>query len=256
MKKQYLLFIVLFFNSHLIFSQILKRSYYDFYERQKKEEYYVNAKGEQHGPYKSFNERGIVQEESTFVNGEMNGMYTQYYTGSGRQILRSKETYKNGVKNGPAFYYDEGILVRQGSFVNDAREGIWTYIDKKGYPDRKGFEYLKSTCTFKNGEPFLEGKYLEYFYPANKLYKEMTVKYGKAINDEKFWFPNGAKERVIKRDSLGTLISETIWHENGKLRLKQTVDGYGNILTYEAYTEKGEIDPSAVEFEKNKNMYK
>jgi len=54
------------------------KSYYDKNQTQLHEEYYhINYIKE--GIYKSYYKNGIMEEESTYVNGELNGLLTRYF---------------------------------------------------------------------------------------------------------------------------------------------------------------------------------
>ncbi|HEU0137301.1 MAG TPA: hypothetical protein VFQ50_08425, partial [Flavobacterium sp.] len=62
------------------------------------------------GPYKKYATKGIVLEESTYKNGELDGKAV--FRWSDGQVV-SEGTFVNGLKKGIWKFYEGGKLVRQ-----------------------------------------------------------------------------------------------------------------------------------------------
>ena len=61
--------------------------------------------------------------------------------------VETKFTFVNGQLNGEAFdYYSDGRIEEKGAYINDYREGIWTYYF---YIDE---EIIESQGTFVHGK--------------------------------------------------------------------------------------------------------
>lgn len=98
------------------------------------------ANGMANGPYYALNERGQIEvkayykdnklhgdwaeykfgrpiKEATYYNGELNGVYREYKTGSGK--IQKEIEYKMGKMNGRyLFYDDEGNVVLDYQYKN------------------------------------------------------------------------------------------------------------------------------------------
>ena len=82
------------------------------------------------GPFKHYNENGIVDMKGTYNNyGKMEGCF-KYYGKNGEII--SEETYKNGVKNGVFKFYKDGHLKLEGKHKQDQVDGVVKTYNEKG----------------------------------------------------------------------------------------------------------------------------
>ena len=243
---KFLLFIPALLFSLSVQSQTLKRTYYDYYNRYKFEEYYVNAKGETHGKYKKYSEEGIVEEESNYKNGLLDGVQLKYSTYSGRQTLTFKKTFKDGLLNGPFVAYAKGnIPIQSGNFMNDKKEGVWTFIDPyKNYDltdaEKKGCEWYKSKFNYVDGEVQWEGLIESFYYPSGKPHSTGTYKSGKKIGEHKVFFPNGKLYSHEFYEENGKDYWKKAWYANGQL---QKFESFKNgQVTYEGYDKEGNPD--------------
>ena len=246
-------------------SQQLMRSYYDYQKTQKKEEYYVNAKGEKNGAYKAFDENGILNGQCTFKNGLMDGACIEYNTSTGRQLPSQTETYKDGNKNGPAVYYNgNGIIYRQGSYKDEKKDGLWMRIDgsqncgvrqfyKFTEEEEKTCKYIKYNVMYKNDEEIkYDGKQAITYYPSGKPYEESTYLNGRKIDDEFSYYPNGTKLAYVKYKD-GDYLLRKIWYSDGKL--KESSSWETGKKVYEGYNPDGTPDSDMVQ-EKQANEEK
>jgi antitoxin component YwqK of YwqJK toxin-antitoxin module len=215
MKTILKLSISLFLCASCVNAQILKKTYYDFQKTKVNEVYYVNAKGEKNGLYKTYDEAtGVLTEEATFVNGELNGVHKLYNWTTGKAILRQSETYKNNVKTGEAKYYDgesSMILNARGNLIAGKKNGIWTFITKLEVDNLpEGCKFIKTTMEYKDDEAIKEGD-IAYYYPSNKLF------YKTEGNTTTGYFPEGKVSTVTITDASGQTISEMVYDREGKI---------------------------------------
>lgn len=216
--KKYLLcgIIALGLLQHAIGQQLM-RSYYDWQKTMKKEEYYVNAKGEKNGSYKAYSDNGILALQYNFKNGLMDGLCVEYETSTGRQLNNKSETYKDGILNGPATYYNgNNIIYRQGSFKNAKKEGMWLMVDgadmvigqsyyKFTNEEQKTCHYIKYNMMYKDDELVYDGKLIMTYYPSGKIYCEVTYSNGKKVGDNISYYPNGKVQVYAKYNPAGVL---------------------------------------------------
>lgn len=215
-KTKTLIVIVATLLSLLLPGQTLKTTYFDFAKTRIDEQYYVNANGEKNGVYKSFwKDNGVLVEEATYLNGELNGPHKLYDPTSGKALMRQLETYKNNIKQGEAKYYGGNkysVLMAHGSYNNGKKNGVWTYITPIDGKMPAGCEYYKSTTEYKDDEALKEGD-VAYYYPSNKLFYQTK---GRTTTG---YYPDGKVSSLLVEDENGNTIKEV------------TYDKAGNILT-------------------------
>ena len=175
--------------------------------------YFPSGKLEQKGKYNK--------------KGKPDGEWVWYYENG--KILR-KENYTNGLLSGSSEEYNEkGELITKGEYVDDFKEGFWTYTLENytesgnyrlGLPDSlwKAYYIKEKKIMFEgyfiNGEP--EGKHIWY-------YDDGRIKsYGKYVG--------GIKEGNWKYYSQEGEIELEVTYENG-IEIKW--DGIKIIPTYE-----------------------
>jgi len=250
-------------------AQTLKKTFYDLYGTKPKEVYYVNAKGEKNGSYKSYHDDGLLSEEANFKNGDLDGVYKEYQWLGNKTLLKSSVTYKSGIKDGPAVYYggkDFSTKVNQGNFVNGKKEGLWKVCEENSNSTLEGFKFITYNQTFKADEIIEESETL-YYYPSNKIYSEK--KNGVKI----YYYPDGKKAReetsgdnaetkeFYQSGAIAThnknyvqdekkIHEKNAWYENGKVKIKsKTID---NVTSYEGYKEDGSKDSEMIRIEQQK----
>ena len=239
MKNNFCASILILFSLNELSSQTLVKTYYDFQKTRVNEVYYVNAKGEKNGAYKTYSsDNGVLTEEANFLNGELNGVHKLYNWGNGKAIIRQSETYVQGIKTGEAKYYDGEktmILLAHGNLVNGKREGIWEYITKIESDMPEGFNYYKNTAEFKNDVPIKEGD-VAYYYPSGKLF------YDTKGNKVTSYFPDGKTNAVIINDDKGNTTSNTTYNKVGKIISEELFqDNVSEEKTEKKYYDSGQL---------------
>jgi antitoxin component YwqK of YwqJK toxin-antitoxin module len=240
------LFILLisYFNSNC---QTVKKEYYDYAKTRIMAEYQVNSSGEKHGWFKRYDQQGVLVMEFNYKNNMYDGVCKEYTTIYVKRTMMKSETYKQGVLNGPAKYYggDTGeLLVRQGSYKNDTRDGKWITLNAyKNYnlsdEEKKGSEYFKTEDEYDNGTVIIpDGLYKTYFYPSGKLHSEQEFKDAKRAGLCKWYFPNGSIEREDLFSETGAHLESKEYWPSGQLR---TFNNFRNN-SYEGYNKDGSPD--------------
>jgi antitoxin component YwqK of YwqJK toxin-antitoxin module len=88
--------------------------------------------GQKHGQQFIYSPSGLILEQKTFVDGELNGSYKESYT-NGKVYMEA--TYKNGQLHGVKKVYDmDGNLFSVENFDQDIIHGEATYYNT---PDKK-----------------------------------------------------------------------------------------------------------------------
>lgn len=221
MKKTTSLLLVILVSQALS-AQKLITTYYDWNKTHIHEQYYVNSSGQKNGSYKEYNQQGILFYDYNFVNGMENGPCSEYFLSGAKRYLRSTVTYKSGVFNGPAVYYDDnGTPQQQGNNVNGKKEGKWTAIYPIDDPDLGKLpldcKYLKSILEYKNNE-LVDGYVKVYYYPSGKLYREFYMKKGKDSGEGTSYYPNGNLKERNQMDSVKEYFTtKESYYSNGKL---------------------------------------
>ncbi len=129
---------------------------------------YPTRNGKAHGIEECFNEAGKLMSRSAHVDGVYTNDYSQFErTSSEPQVLelfypagalRTRETYTNGLRNGPfeEFFVDGKVRCR-GTYVNDKYSGQISYFDREGRPTgstcyRDGIKDGPNVSYFESGE--------------------------------------------------------------------------------------------------------
>lgn len=169
---------------------------------QKIAEYSRNEEDKFNGKFQSWFSDGKLQTDCYYVNGELEGEYSQYYS-SGQQKL--KGGYKNQLKEGLfQEWYEDGKLAFEGIFKEGNRTGEFTDWYSNGQ--------MKTKRNFKDS-----------------LFN----------GDQKDWFEDGslnveARYELGKKD--GTFRS---WNKEGVLLFEGAFDQDSPIGTHTAYYDSG-----------------
>lgn len=175
-----------------------------------------------HGPFghKYINEQ--VNLEGTFVNGEREGLYREYYFDG---TLEEERYYVNGSINGPRKYfapngdlyrvehydmgtiigmdtYWEGELVRHDDFGNPLEALVSYYPNGKKYSEinRTGTQFQGSALYYYGtGQLEVEGMFTDgtqdgtwkYYHPNGQLSRMATYNLGKPVGEILTYYPNG-----------------------------------------------------------------
>jgi len=226
-------------------AQILKKTYYDVFEKNIHEVYYANSAGYGNGSYKKYDERGALIETGTYKDGKKTGEWIKYSTYIGKRTISLKENYKDDKLHGSAIYYAKSDRVMsKGSYLEDEKHGTWEYenpFDSYGYSDedKKGAKYLKFTKTYDKGkEIHHDGEEKIYYSPSGKVCSVASYLGGNKHGEWNYYYPNGDVSGTEIYEN-GKLVMAKYFHTNKQLKLyKDWRDGY----TYEAYDENGNPD--------------
>lgn len=159
----------------------------------------------------------MISKQGSMMNGLKNGEYQEFSKEGVRQV---KETYSNGVKNGPFEYYfeDNGALEFKGQFLNGELDGEIQCFYKNG--NKKFINH------YSNGNR--NGLCLAYF-ENGQIETEATFVNEIPDGDEIGYFENG-NVRHIKTFNLGILNGRHyVFHRN-------------NCPAIEEYYKNGKLD--------------
>ena len=253
-------------------AQTLKKTFYDWNKTQPKEVYYVNAKGEKNGTYKSYHDNGLIGIEANFKNGSLDGLYKEYTGYGGKSCCVKSVTYKNDELNGPATYYSNqhcNVIASQGNIVSGKRIGVWTFTEETSQDFPEGFKFISYSQKIE-GEKVIEDSKIVYYHPSKKIFSEIKgnqkISYspeGKIIGEEtfsangetveeKYFFKSGSLAEHSKNYFEGgkKIVEKNSWYENGKVKIKsKTID---NVTSYEGYKEDGSKDSEMIRIEQQK----
>lgn len=187
--------------------------YYDPWANTKpQEQYYVNAAGEKNGTYKHYDKQGLVDREYNFLNGEENGLCTDYATYSGKRSVAKKMTYKNGVLDGPyADYHETGFAMTEGNYKAGKKEGKWVTINPLMISNLpKECAFYKETKFYRLGEESdtLTGRVTISYYPSGKPYIQKDLKQGRLDGEYKKY---GCGGNLIISESYKDNVADGPW---------------------------------------------
>jgi antitoxin component YwqK of YwqJK toxin-antitoxin module len=86
--------------------------------------------GKRSGPFVIRDSLGRIIEEGEYLDDELHGKWTETAYGTHGQKVFSREiNYKRGKQDGRNMFWDEnGLLIREGWFLDDERVGTWKYF--------------------------------------------------------------------------------------------------------------------------------
>lgn len=173
-----------------------------------------------HGLYQTYNTEGIVIESYHLDMGQLSGS-RELYDDSGQLILR--ETYKNGLFNGPYIsYHPSGLISEEGVFEQNLMVGVWKY-----YYDSTG-NALKEEIQYTNNME--NGPYKEY-YSTGSLKAEGVYK--DELDDGPF--------RSYHMN--GQLMLEGTFSSGRREGLFREYDVDGNLIREQLYERGFKVDP-------------
>lgn len=215
-----------------VYSQTVKKEYYDYKKTQIMAQYQVNSVGEKHGWFKGYDRDGVLIYEYNYSNGLWNGINKEYSVYGGRKLAQT-ETYKDGVLNGPAVYYFDGTLVKEkGSYKDGKMHGEWIVMqpfDSYGFSDelKKGSKYVKKSYFYDMGEKtYPDGEMKAYFYPSNKVYSIEYYENGRYSGNQVWYNPDGtvkAEQYYTTAEEL-KVIEEKARIEEEKAKIQRQIE--------------------------------
>jgi antitoxin component YwqK of YwqJK toxin-antitoxin module len=107
------------------------------------------------GPYKRFNENGMLIEKAQYKNDSLEGTREIYHPNGKIFIV---ESYAKGSFQGPySSYFENGNLESEGEYRGGSMEGVWNFY----YPSGS----IKERVTFTSNEE--NGPFEEFFENGN-----------------------------------------------------------------------------------------
>ena len=82
--------------------------------------------------------KGILKFKENYKNGIKNGLFEKFYNITGE--LFTRDYYDNGVWNGPSeVYHRNGKLGAKGNVSNEIQVGMWEFYYDNGVVSSKGY---------------------------------------------------------------------------------------------------------------------
>lgn len=255
MKNQVILLCLI---SNFVFAQNSVTTYYDFHKTLKKEVYQVDANGERNGISKYYDEKGALIMEGVFKFGKQYGLclkYTKFPNYSGQMQVLSKETFSNGVLDGPYIHYsyNENLGIYEdlkGNYKAGKADGLWTeVIPLEQCENQDEYDLIKLLPIFKgsmavkrsgfNNRGLIvappDGKYEIYYYPSNKIYCSRNFINGKNVGEKIFFYPDGKIWGKTIYSETNEVVSSERYYYDGKLNFKEVANPY----SYKGYNPDG-----------------
>lgn len=201
-------------------------------------------------------------KKGSFIDGQLDGEYSVY---NPNQSFISRETYKNGVKNGPFYYYYEtGELEVKGFFKNDTLNGLiegYYKSGKKYYVNlyQNGERHGKCTAYFENGNLETEtewnqgvpvSRHFGYFPDENLRYQKAFNQMGELHGENYIFHRTGcpANEEYYKNGKLDsvqrawdaltcTIIKSGFWKEGKEHGIFVDYNAFGDTLSFMSFQE-------------------
>jgi len=218
-------------------------------------------KKKKNGPWKIWDESGILRSDENYADSLLEGI-CKYYYDSGKLI--KTETYKKGIKSGPfAEYYknvkkrmegsyevgsyngpfkawfENGLLEREGDYLKGAEHGAWYFYNETGLP-KFSIHYAKGKIIRK---VYINGTFKE-FWPDDIPLSEYTYDDGKKNGPFTEWYDVGsyAEEPVTDKEhiAMGIVKRQVLKGTQVKLQGDYVDDKLEGEVIY--YTEKGKVE--------------
>lgn len=130
-----------------------------------------------HGPYKKFNDTGVLQVEGNYWHGAKIGTWRKYKAG-GELASEKNYEYPVAAEDSISIFYENGILRQQGKTINKKAEGDWKFFNKDGVHERS--EFYKDGMDTRERKRFYTqtGQLLtSYFIKRNGKYENRLTEY-------------------------------------------------------------------------------
>lgn len=212
----------------------------------KKSEGLYDIGGGQIGTWKYYTINGVLSEESSYINGELDGKVTEYFASG---IVEKDYSYQVGRLHGSYIkYYSNGQIRRKGWLLDGQEQGVWMYYHPDGSNDQENY--------FVDGN--LQGAQI-YYDITGKLFAHDHYEAGNFMGSTY----NDTLGNVVKDIKLENSGGEfTYYHLNGQLGSKipyvnSVIHGYcewyystGQISKKATYV-AGNMDGEAIEYHEN-----
>jgi antitoxin component YwqK of YwqJK toxin-antitoxin module/tetratricopeptide (TPR) repeat protein len=180
------------------------------------------------GIWKFYDKNGVLNSESSYANGEINGKSKSFYS-NGKKYATTK--YVDGLSNGLYVqYYKHGQVAMQGNYIDDLEEGLWISYLSDGTVSSELF-YIKGELNGPQKYFNVDGTldFIDYYKDgvntAFEFFDTTSVSYQKVelTSDSSLYTPKyftGATLREFHRKAKITHGPSTSYHGNGQISRK------------------------------------
>ena len=183
----------------------------------------TDEKGRKQGLWmKRHPDNTVPQYKGRFKDDKPQGRFYFYYPSGKTKAVVDYEN--NGKLARSVMFHETGEIMGKGKYVNEKKDSVWTYYDRKGLISMKE--------PYKEGE--LHGEKIVYYTPnkrtgEDRIAEITNFKNGVAHGEWKQYFTNGtvkAEGVFVDGNYDGTF---TYYHPNGK---KSSVKRYKNAVLH------------------------
>jgi antitoxin component YwqK of YwqJK toxin-antitoxin module len=232
-----------------------------------------NVRGEKHGKFKYFNEKGLVEEQIIYSNNTIiakgkideeerrQGYWEEYYPNG---EIKSKGKYVDGEKiDSWEYYFISGKKEQEGKYVKGGKQdGLWLWYYETGKilrkeEFRKGLEDGPFVEYFADGKIITQGEFLDgkkegfWFYELNDHKEEGNYKNG--LKDGYWKYYNVLTGKLVFEGSFFEGLENSkfkFWYPSGKLYEEGTYVLGKREGIWKRYNELGE---EIIRFDYNNN---
>ena len=148
--------------------------------------------------YQQFDRNGQKEEEGTYKDGKMNGLWVYYYEngnikveghfkdGNGADVSDFTGIPQNGRVGNWDFFYESGVLSQKARYKNGVLEGLYNVWWENGIKKEKGY--------YKNGK---FDRIITSWYENGQKKAEGTFKDGEYDGLWTYWYENGQKKQEV-----------------------------------------------------------
>ena len=199
------------------------------------------------GKIKEYNNKGHLEFEGEYLNGERNGKGKEYFR-DGELMFEGE--YLNGERNGKGKeYYDNGKLMFEGEYSNNKRNGEGKEYYNNGYLKFEGI-YLYNYRL--RGKLYIKGK-LE--YEGDYLYDQKCNGKGYDENGNIIYELNNGNGKVKEYNYNGNILFDGEYLNGKKNGKGKEYDDHGIIYFYGEYLNGQKWNGIEIDFSHNYNEY-
>lgn len=230
--------------------------------------YYISGVKKSEGNWKSglldsvwifYNEVGDTTEKINYYKGNKNGYKYQYFTSSNQKnLIKSKELYLNGKRNGNSYYfYRGGEAYKMIHYHNDYKNGLAYEFDRDSN--------IISITRYRNNQIVLHEDINRYNKKNEKtgLWKEF---YDNGTLKEEKYYNEGKLDGLYKFYNKNGYLINTVYYEKGEIvekseefdieiDIKEDYDENGNLFFLGSYLNQKPIGVHRY-FDKNGEVMK
>ena len=236
----------------------LIKKYHDPYTHSQLSEVYSVISGTytKHGAYKSYDAKGHLTQEGSYLNGKETGTWKKYYGAATASLhndpenwldklwetcdykdgkrhgYRAKYSYPNGVKQfSHEWTYENGEIIKEVLYYDNGQKKASYQLNGECKDwDEEG--NIVAEHVYESGEPI---KSIEYY--ANGQMKTLLQLNGECGE----WYEDGSKKKEYKFVN-GNVVGEyKEWYENGQLMFDNVYDEDSNLVSEKHFDQEGNI---------------